>query len=121
MSSVRPEIEAAVADFVNRLEGRGIRAERVYLFGSYLKGTANEWSDLDLVVVSADFARLDLWQTARVTGPASAETSRATGYSIETHAKTPEQVATCHPASFLADVLKDAVVVYERPAAVPGR
>ncbi len=37
--------------------------------------------------------------------------------SVEALAKTPEEVANRHPASFLADILKDAVVVYDRDLA----
>ena len=121
MSEVRPEIEAVVTDFVKRLETHGIRVERVYLFGSHLKGTADEWSDVDLIVISEDFAHLDYWDLIDVLGDAERQAFQATGKIVETHAKTPEQVATCHPASFLADILKDAVIVYERaPVRVSG-
>lgn len=117
MSEVRSEIEAIITDFVKRLENRGVRVERVYLFGSYLKGMADEWSDIDLLVVSEDFAGFDYWDLITLLGETEREMSGATGKMIEAHAKTPEQVATCHPASFLAAVLKEAVVVYDRTLA----
>ncbi len=55
--------------------------------------------------------------TCRRRGEAERQTFQATGKMVEAHAKTPEEIAHCHPASFLADVLKDAVIVYERPLA----
>ena len=117
MPEVRPEIEAVVTDFIKRLERRGIRLEQVYLFGSHLKGGVDEWSDIDLIVVSKDFADVNYWDLMSLLGEAERETFEATGKMIETHAKTPEQIATCHPASFRGDVLKDAVVVYDRTLA----
>jgi uncharacterized protein len=32
------------------------KIERAYLYGSPLNGTATEWSDIDLAVISADFS-----------------------------------------------------------------
>ncbi|MBI4586248.1 MAG: nucleotidyltransferase domain-containing protein [Planctomycetes bacterium] len=114
---MRSEIEAVVRELVRYLDIRGVRAERVYLFGSHLKGKADEWSDVDLLVVSEDFAHLDYWDLIAVLSESERQTLQATGKIIETHAKTPSEIATCHPASFLADILKDAIVVYERPFA----
>ncbi len=49
---VRPVLERyAVA-----LEQAGLRPERMYLYGSYASGHPNEWSDMDVAVVSADFS-----------------------------------------------------------------
>ena len=41
--------------FVKELEKEKLQIEKVFLFGSYAKNTANEWSDIDLAVVSDDF------------------------------------------------------------------
>jgi predicted nucleotidyltransferase len=37
------------------------RVEAVYLYGSYVKGNATKWSDIDLAIVSSDFSD-DLFQ-----------------------------------------------------------
>lgn len=39
------------------LEKNGIKIEKLILFGSYAKGTAMPWSDLDLCVVSKQFGK----------------------------------------------------------------
>ena len=49
------EVIDAVKRFVHGLEKRGFRVEKVYLFGSYARGTWLKTSDVDLVVVSSDF------------------------------------------------------------------
>jgi len=37
------------------LREQGIRVDQIVLFGSYAKGDANEWSDIDIAVISPDF------------------------------------------------------------------
>jgi uncharacterized protein len=41
--------------FVKELENEKLRISKVFLFGSYAKNQENEWSDVDLAVVSDDF------------------------------------------------------------------
>jgi predicted nucleotidyltransferase len=45
----------------------GIRVESIALFGSALAGDMNEDSDIDLIVISPDFAKLDLFERAKMT------------------------------------------------------
>lgn len=49
------EIARIVALFVDNAKADQINIEKVVLFGSYSKGTQNEYSDIDLAVVSNDF------------------------------------------------------------------
>lgn len=43
--------------YKKNLEEGGIKVEKMILFGSYAKGTAKPWSDLDLCVVSKQFGK----------------------------------------------------------------
>ena len=56
----------AVLELVGRLrkevEARGIRPRKVILCGSYAEGTQREGSDIDLVVISDDFAGKGYWE-----------------------------------------------------------
>ena len=54
---VQKEILNIVAEYIRALKNSGIRFEKVILFGSSVKGTAHEWSDIDLAVVSPDFGK----------------------------------------------------------------
>lgn len=50
------KIEESVISYIEQLEGIGIHVQKAILFGSYASGKENEWSDIDLAIVSNDFA-----------------------------------------------------------------
>jgi predicted nucleotidyltransferase len=52
-----PEIVDVVRQYLAILPEFGIHPERAVLFGSWLRGDANEWSDIDLVVIAPEFDR----------------------------------------------------------------
>jgi uncharacterized protein len=45
-----------------QLEENGIKVSKIILFGSQMKKTATNDSDIDVVIVSDDFRRKDLWK-----------------------------------------------------------
>jgi len=49
-----PVIEA-VKRYLRILSQEGIHASRAILFGSFARGQANEWSDIDLIVIAPEF------------------------------------------------------------------
>ena len=49
------EIVAVVRQYLAALPGYGIHARRAILFGSYVNGEADEWSDIDLIVIAPEF------------------------------------------------------------------
>ena len=51
------QIKSVVRHYVDALEKKGIVVEKVILYGSYAKGTAKPFSDIDLVVISSDLSR----------------------------------------------------------------
>jgi predicted nucleotidyltransferase len=55
MVEIAPAIRNSIAQFVVAVQAHyDIRA--VYLYGSYAKGTATEWSDIDLALISPMFS-----------------------------------------------------------------
>ncbi|MDD2365123.1 MAG: nucleotidyltransferase domain-containing protein [Desulfuromonadaceae bacterium] len=44
-----------IEQYVTLLKTRNISILQAYLFGSYARGTADEWSDIDLAVVTDNF------------------------------------------------------------------
>ncbi|MBF0565078.1 MAG: nucleotidyltransferase domain-containing protein [Nitrospirae bacterium] len=44
-----------IEEFLTLVSSKGIKIERAVLFGSYARGMATEWSDIDLAITSSDF------------------------------------------------------------------
>ncbi|MEW6448747.1 MAG: nucleotidyltransferase domain-containing protein [Bacillota bacterium] len=103
MSAPRPEIKEIVNRFQKALQAQGINPERVILYGSYAKDTAREGSDIDLIVISRDFAKMNLEQRYARLGAAIAEVMEP----IEPLAYTPEEFANLSPLSVIATVARD--------------
>lgn len=51
------QIKNIVRQYVEELKKKGVRTEKVILYGSYSKGTAKSYSDIDLVIISQDLAK----------------------------------------------------------------
>lgn len=95
------EIEEIIKKYVSKLAEMGIEVELTMLYGSYAKGQAREDSDIDLIVVSRDFAGMNIRERLETLGIAAArilEPVQARGY-------TPEEMESEEKESFLAEIL----------------
>ena len=63
--SLPEKVRKALEQFVEAI-GRLYPDARIYLFGSYAKGTWLEDSDIDLVVVSRAFEGMSFWERGAV-------------------------------------------------------
>lgn len=68
---VQAAVVEGVRKYLNRLAETGLPVNFGVIFGSYVTGRANQYSDIDLVVVSSDFDKAitrdninKLWQIA---------------------------------------------------------
>ncbi|MCK4374431.1 MAG: nucleotidyltransferase domain-containing protein [Candidatus Brocadiae bacterium] len=77
----------AISRFRRALEAGGIRVARIVLYGSHAEGTAREESDIDLVVISEDFADKGYWQRLELLSDAIYKVFEP----IEAVAMTPEE------------------------------
>ena len=66
-------IDRIIRRFKTALERRGISVNWLVLYGSHSVGTAKEYSDIDVVVVSDDFASMELYDRLCVLGHAVAD------------------------------------------------
>lgn len=55
MAIATDSIIEIVKRYIEELEKNGIEIREAILFGSFVKGTAKEWSDIDIALVSPDF------------------------------------------------------------------
>jgi uncharacterized protein len=60
MAAPRDDLEKVIRIFLDEIQ-KTYRLDSAYLFGSHAKGTSNQWSDIDLAVVSPDFSE-DLYE-----------------------------------------------------------
>lgn len=56
MAAVTDEAIEVVERFLQIVKTAGVKIDRAILFGSYAKGSAGKWSDIDIAIVSQDFS-----------------------------------------------------------------
>lgn len=60
MATIVPEIEKVIRKYISQVKKKK-NVSKAYLYGSYAKGNAGKWSDIDIAIVSPDFSE-DLFQ-----------------------------------------------------------
>src|SRR3989304_9763544 len=73
--------------FRKALESKGIKINKMILFGSYATGKYKEESDIDVVVIPRDFSGKDYWERIDILSDAIYEVFEP----IEAVAMTPEE------------------------------
>jgi len=73
--------------FKNAIESKGIKINKLILYGSYAKGNPEHHSDIDLVVISEDFEGKGFWERIDILTDAIYEVFEP----IEAIAMTPEE------------------------------
>lgn len=53
------QLKKVIDDYISKLKGK-LSIDQIILFGSYAKGDANKWSDIDLYIVSKDLPENEL-------------------------------------------------------------
>ncbi len=95
-----------IRQFGQALLDNGIHSSRIILYGSYARGDWGEWSDIDLVVISDNFADKGYWERIDVLS----EAIFAVHKPIEAVAMTPEEWES--GKSMIVHFAKDGELVY---------
>ena len=66
MVTIPDEVMEKLRKFLDLIAENGIRLEKAILFGSYAKGEAGKWSDLDIALVSKDFTGIGFYDCKRI-------------------------------------------------------
>ncbi len=101
MVKTKREIDTIIQNYKTELIKLGVTPHKILLFGSYKDGNPREDSDIDLIVISRDFSRMNLRERLELLGLASGrvfEPIEALGYT--------EEEAKDSRETFLEDVLK---------------
>ncbi|NSW83934.1 MAG: nucleotidyltransferase domain-containing protein [Syntrophothermus sp.] len=99
------EIHKTIENFKKSLSKYGINVEKAFLYGSHAKGTAHQFSDIDLIVISPDFEGLNFKQRCEVLGRAIVEVMEP----IEPLAYTPEEFAALELPSIGAMIANNQI------------
>ncbi len=96
-----------VNDIINRfveLIKKDISVDQIYLFGSYAKGTSDEYSDIDLAIVSKDFEGIRFYDRKKLL-----KCLIKINTDIELHTFKTEDFTTDDP--FVAEIIKTGLRV----------
>lgn len=88
------------------IEARGVKVSIMILYGSFARGTYTDTSDIDVVVISEDFAGKDYWERIDLLSDVIYEVFAP----IEAVAMTPEEWE--RGDSFISDYASDGEIVY---------
>ena len=106
MAQTTSQLAEIIQRYTDQLRRMEIRVERVMLFGSYASGAPREGSDIDLVMVSSDWAKYSDIERLEILGIAAGlilEPIEAVGF-------TPEEIETHQLSSFWEMILKEQAV-----------
>ena len=106
MDKVSPELGRIVASYRKQLARHRIRVIAVYLFGSCARGTQHDGSDIDLIIVSPDFAKFGLVKRLETLGRAAGRIWQP----IEAYGVTSEEIETKPLSPFWEYILESGAV-----------
>ena len=95
-----------ISSFRNAIESRGIKVDKLILFGSYSTGQYRQDSDIDIVVISRDFQNKSYWERIDILSDAI----YALFEPIEATAFTPDEWK--NRESIIADFAQNGEIVY---------
>ncbi len=108
MAKATPELKQIIKRYRAQLIKMGIQPERVLLYGSQATGTAQEGSDIDLIIISGDWEEYNRRERLELLGIASArilEPVQAQGF-------TPSEIKSKKIMPFWEQVIeKQAITV----------
>jgi uncharacterized protein len=106
MAKKRREIENIISLFVHNLRVLGIDVQKIFLYGSYARGEAKNYSDIDVAVVSPSFRNLDIFERQEILSKAHHQF----GEPLEPIGLTPEQVK--EKRGFAREILETGILIY---------
>ena len=109
MVKKQSQIKRVINDLVESLKRKGIKVNRLILYGSYANGKPRPDSDIDVAVISSSFNNKNLLKRQELLGEAIfslGEPVEAIGYSYNEFTKRSR-------LSFLFDIVSSGKTVYQ--------
>jgi predicted nucleotidyltransferase len=107
MRKAGSQVKETVKQYTEVLRQCGIKVERIILYGSFAQGNPREDSDIDLVVVSENFQKMNLRERLEVLGVGAAKIMKP----IEARGYTSKEIESVPEISFLSEILKSGINV----------
>jgi len=102
------QVNKIIKNLIANLERKGIKVDRLILYGSYANGTPRPDSDIDVAVISSSFNNKNLLERQELLG----EAIFALGESVEAIGYSYKDFKNRSRLSFLFDIVSNGRTVY---------
>jgi predicted nucleotidyltransferase len=106
MAKATSQLKPIIRRFRAELEKMGIHVERVLLYGSQATRTAQDGSDIDLIIISADFAPYSQRERLEMLGIAAARILE----SVQANGFTPQEIDKRQLMPFWEQILQEQAI-----------
>jgi uncharacterized protein len=106
---VDAQVLEAINFFSSVVREKGVHIHDLILFGSSSSGTTTRKSDIDIAIISNDFAGRDIFERALMTKDAEIQTVRKFKVALDVLTLTPEEYRD--PASLIAGTIRKGIIV----------
>jgi uncharacterized protein len=96
--------------FSTCLKEKGLKVSKIIIFGSQAKGMATVESDIDIVIVSEDFKKKNIFKRAELTKDAEIRTIKKFMVPLDIITMTPEEYENKSP--FMSEYAHEGEVVF---------
>lgn len=104
MAAIPDEVIKKIQEFLDMVSAGGIHLDRAILFGSYARGRTNQWSDIDIALVSREFQGIGFYDRQKVNPYILKIDTR-----IEPHPFRPEEFTEDDP--FVKEILNEGIEI----------
>ena len=106
MAETTSQLKSIILRFCAELEKMGIHIEHVMLYGSQATQTAKDGSDIDLIIISPDFAPFNQRERLEMLGVAAARILE----SVQANGFTPQEIEKRQLMPFWEQILREQAV-----------
>ena len=106
MAGTTSQLRPIIRRFQAELEKMGIHIERVMLYGSQASQTAQDGSDIDLIIISPDFAPYNQRERLEMLGVAAARILE----SVQANGFTPQEIEMRQLMPFWEQILQEQAI-----------
>ena len=115
MVKKKSQIKKIISKYQTKLEELGIEVSKIILYGSYAGGRPKEYSDIDIIIVSPTFNKMDIFERQEILSRAHHDF----GEPIEPIGLTPQQMK--EEKGLVGEILEKGVTLYPHPDLSPVR